>query len=484
MLSHFSQHSALSLAVVAALALAVVLLLRNVPNLDLTAAAAAAGDGPIQPGDLRTGSPRDVGSAPPAPSPPANNPPGPSQRPPGANPGVPSYPAPGQGQPRAPVATPAPGTPAPAPDHQGSPRGPNPNQPQPAAVPQPPQGQWSLRSQLAQLGWDASQFADDSSAWNALATRIAEQARQQQQLSELARYGQYFVANQKQIQEAMQAYQRQQGGQPGAQPQQPAEPKLWDAPDWNPEWEKYLQFDQQGNPIVPLGMDPSITTKYIAWRDWQKNKFNDILRDPEKALGPIIEKLAAKKAAEITQRQVAGYDDVRFANNYVQSQPWVWERDQAGNVQHDMMGRPVLTPAGQMFQSYVAFLDQAGIKSVQAQQRLAEQLLRSDVLAFQLRQMQAGQGGGQQPQLDAQGNPLAPGGGQQQPGQQQPGQGGTNQQQKNDALNLNGARRIAGSGAQGANPPPSDHLPRRPIGKTALVNRITTALNHANVQIS
>lgn len=425
-------------------------------NLDLSAAAAAGGDAPIQAGDLPSGAQRTAptggsggGPAPaPAPAPP------------------------GQGQPRQPGTAPPPAPPGSPQPGQGTPR----QQPQPAS-PRPaagapgaqPQQDWTLRTQLQQLGWDTSSFQTDQAAWDAMAQRLAVQQQERQRLETIAQYGQYYLANQQAIQAAIQA--QQQSRAPGQQGQPPAAKPLWSAPEWNKEWDKFIRFDGDGNPVVPVGMDPSIATKYIERKTWERNTLDSLLTDPEKLLGPIVEKLAAAKAREISAQTTGSYADHQFAQQYVAQQDWMWQRDQQGNVQRDYSGRPVLTRAAQIFQGYVQYLDSAGIKNVRQQQVMAQGLLERDVLQWQMQQLAAHQQRQQQPA--AGGNPAA------QPGQQQPGTG--NQQQKDAALGLNGARRISGAGAQGANPPPNDALPKAQLGRQALSNRLAAAFRANNI---
>lgn len=548
----FASHPLAWASGLAALVLGVVLLLGNV---DLSQAAAMAGDQPVQPGDgtFRSGTPRSIGDLS-GQGPPANNPAGPATQP-----GIPSGPSPGthpghQGVPRQPMpATPT--GPQPQPAGQGAPRQPQPQPaahvspqggqpqwgiggpqyagPQPAGQGQPGyggQGQgvqdWTLRGELERLGWDASQFQDDRSAFQALSQQLAQRQQQFDQMQQLAQYGQFYLANMQDFQRGLSMVRGQpqgQGvqGQPaqGVQGQQaPPKDDWWKAPEYDQSWESIVRYDPQTQSfIVPMGHDPAIGVKYGKYKEWQRDTMQKMLQDPIGTLKPGLERLVEEKARSLAQQQVSTYDDNQFAQAYVQSQPWMFQKHPNGQVAVGMDGRPLLTHAGQRFQSYVMHAEQSGVKDVRAQQQWAYGQLERDALNVQLQQMQQFLSNPQaianyyhqltaQQQQQQQGqNQGVQGQGQnwQQPfnqtvapGSFQPVQGQGQQQQqvqspqdinaaqRQAALNLQGARHISGSGSQGANPPASPNAPRRAIGRSALVGRLTNALQQNGIPVT
>jgi hypothetical protein len=326
-----------------------------------------------------------------------------------------------------------------------------------------------------------SGFTDDASAWQALSGRLAQQQQVNQQMAEYARWGQYYVANQRQIQEALARGQGQPTpvptpGSPGSVGGAAQQEDWWKAPAWNPENEKYISFDPAtGAPVVPIGMDPSIAKQYLDYKTWQRETVEKFFRDPIGTLKPGLEQLIRSEAQKIAGQQVAGYGDQQFAQNYVASQPWMFAKDQAGNVQTDYLGQPLLTPAGSKFKHYLEYAQRSGIQDIRAQQQWAYGMVERDALAWQLQQYQAGQQPGGQP-----GGPAPAAG---QPGAQLTPQQ-IQQQQQQAALNLGGARHIPGSGAQGNNPAPTPGnggVPRKPIGRNALVNRLQGALQEKGI---
>lgn len=295
------------------------------------------------------------------------------------------------------------------------------------------QAAWSLRDELRAAGVDPSGFADDRSAWQAMQRQMAAQQARYEQSNQVASW---YLANQQRIQAAL-----------SAQQPAPAAPKpeesWWQAPEWKPEWERFLEVDPQtGIPrIAPHamgGVDPALPYKYLQHREWQKERLAKLLANPIETLKPGLEQLIEAKAKELMQKELGAYREQTTAQQYVQGQPWMVQRDQANNVVTDPYGRPMISAAGRRFGEYVQWLEQRGVRDVETQRVLAEQLVQAESLRGMY--ATAAQNGGTFPGFGAHAAINNP---------NQPAAGG-NQQLKANALNGNGARHIAGAG--GATP--------------------------------
>ena len=353
-----------------------------------------------------------------------------------------------------------------------------------AAASPVPAGPWTLRSQLQQIGFDTSQMADDQAAWSALAGRLAQWNQSQQQNAQLAQYGQFYLANKARF-DALQQQGQGQGqpgvAQPGMQPgvgqpgvAQDKTKNLFGSPEFNPEWMKIVQFDPNtGKAVVPLGYDPSIGPKVDQYVAWRKDAFEKFLQDPISMLKDGLMPLIQQEAQKLAGQAVGGFSDQQFATQYVNSQPWMFQQDAQGNRVFDpVTGQPLLTPGGLRFRNYVEVATRQGIAGVREQAMWATAMVERDALIWQLQQAQAGQ---------AQPGQAQPG--QVQQGQAQPGTpGAVNAQQQAAALQMNGARRIAGSGANSTpQAPAAPAQPRRPLGRGALRSRLAGALQQAGI---
>lgn len=455
--------------------------------MDLNGALAAAEGQTVHPGDFNVGTQRTSAAAPLAGGSGGQPTPQPAAAQPG-QPGVAGTPQPapaGAGQPGAArPGSPAGGQPQPRPaaptagQQPGAGFGvPSPAQPAAGAAASTP---WSLRQVAQEFGFDPAGMADDQAAWNAIAQRLATWNQSVQQNAQLAQYGQFYLANKAKFdqltaagatpQQAAGAIQGGAGG--GAIPADPGK-NLFGAPsDFNPEWLKIVQLDPQtGKYVVPWGYDPSIGPKVDQYVSWRKEAFEKFLADPMSMLEKGIVPLIQQEAAKLAQQQVGGYADQQFAVSYVQSQPWMFQKNEQGQqLQDPVSGQPLLTPMGLKFRQYVQVAERQGIRDIRQQATWATAMVERDAAIWQLQQISAG---GQQAVAGAAGggNPPAAG---------TPAQ--TNAAQQAAALQLNGARRIAGGGASGvAQTPQAQAGSKRPLGRGALRNRLAGALQQAGV---
>lgn len=426
----------------------------------------AEGGIPLE-GGFRSGRPRSVGDPRPQPAPAT---PQPTPQPAGQQPGQPTPAARPQQQPSQPQPTPQfqqpgqPGRPAAGP------------QPQPAGGQQQPAQPWTLRDQVRQLGLQLPDTADDQAAWHALAGQLQAQAARNQQLEQYARLGQRYLAEQMRPGQP-----QQQPGQPAPTP--PAAAPKWEVPEYSDQWERPLSYGADGKPVYLADLDPSVAMKAQNYVQWQRDTLQKFVRDPIGTLKPVLDDYVDQMVGERVKNHLARYDEWNFAKDYVgKNADWMYQRLPDGRVVTDpMTGRPALSPAAQRFQEYAEFTGRAGVNDPRHQQYFAERLALAEAYERIIQQAQS-----QGIALPGLATPAAPAAPQNQPAPPAPGnnQPANNDQLRRNAAALGGARRMSGSGAQGANPPPSEYTQQRGANpRLSFGGRLSKALADAGQTI-
>lgn len=293
---------------------------------------------------------------------------------------------------------------------------------------------WSLRQALQQAGMKG-EWADDKAAWDGLQQQLRVIAQERQEYArQLATYQHYL--------QQLQA-QQQQAAQPAPAPAPSQGEDWWKPPQWNEADLQFLARDEKGNIVAAPGAPPDLPFKYQQYQRWQAETMAKFLRDPIGTIRPGLEKVVRETAEKIAAEKLQGYDERQYATQFVQGQQaWMYELDQNKQPLRDTFGRPVLSPAGQAFASYVQYAQGTlGIRDVRQQQQYAQAMVERDALA----RMYGQQG--------AAGAPAAGGAAAQNPAQ-------ANEDVKRQAL-AGGARRLPGAGGGGQAPT------RRPDGRTA-----------------
>jgi hypothetical protein len=224
----------------------------------------------------------------------------------------------------------------------------------------PPAGeQWgSFRDALASRGINPAAFgeASDDDILDALYAQVrAANDPQTQQMLQLGREA-------AQNYQAWQAFRAQQGQQQVA-PQapaaiQPAEEKWWpDGPAWDPEMEKYLELDANGEVVVKqpyiTRVAPDLPQQYVARKKWERSRQETLLHDPLAAIMPGLEpKLKETYATkEYIDQKLKEYADQQYlAALAEQKKPQIYEVDQFGRtVVNPLTNQPKMTEHGQRY---------------------------------------------------------------------------------------------------------------------------------------
>jgi hypothetical protein len=236
---------------------------------------------------------------------------------------------------------------------------------------------FSLREQLGSLGVDANQFQSDADAWKYLQGHLTQQQQTVQQATDLARYGQYYLANRQKFE--------QQVAQPETAAKQ-AEKPLWQVPEWNPQWESFLlkdpttgrlMADQFGNPQVIPGADPGLALKYSARRQWERDTLQKLVTDPMAVLEPLLERFVGDRFGKLYEEKSKAQQGTGFVNDFLSpaKSPWLYQLGPDGRpVVNQFSGTPALSPAGQVFKGYAEHLDTIGVKDPQAAATIAQML--------------------------------------------------------------------------------------------------------------
>lgn len=148
------------------------------------------------------------------------------------------------------------------------------------------------------------------------------------------------------------------GGQHGQQQQQPVS----DVPEFNPEWQQNFQQDPTTGELRWTG-DPQDKKKFDQFQEFARKRVLDIVRDPGKVLGPMIQQEAARAAQQIVQQQ--------FSQQHVQATAQQIMQQKAPYIFNGGDPRNGMTPQGEIYAKGIMEADQLGIRDPQQADRYA-----------------------------------------------------------------------------------------------------------------
>ena len=176
--------------------------------------------------------------------------------------------------------------------------------------------------------------------------------------------------------------------------QQPAKPSFWNPPEFNPAWRGLVTKDPDtGEMRLAPGAPPDILPKMLAYDQYRRDFADRLLSDPVTTLKPFVEDVAKEIAQGMIGQTMGSYQDQVWTDNFIQqNSTWLHARDDKGQVVMDPFSRkPLLSPVGERFRSYVEQLHQSGVTNIRIQEQQARALVERDVAMAQLAQIQAGQ---------------------------------------------------------------------------------------------
>lgn len=236
----------------------------------------------------------------------------------------------------------------------------------------------SFRDALKERGFDEQAF--ENLGDEEILDLLVHNYRQAGQLEQLARYGQWAVENWDKIKHLVGDGQTQQPTQAAAQAQaapaaqQAAEEEkpYWEpGPEWDPRLEQFLDYDADGNLIVKGINDPTLPTRYLERKRWERDALMRLLSGPYEVIEPKLKKAisaaveeAVEKSKQWFNEQFSKEKDERFVNAFLQANEQALYRcDGNGRpITDPRTGQPILTDAGKKFFDKVAELQNAGIK--------------------------------------------------------------------------------------------------------------------------
>lgn len=155
-----------------------------------------------------------------------------------------------------------------------------------------------------------------------------------------------------------------------AQPQQ-ASNKWWNPPQVRDSYKRFLIKDEEGREVIDPNAPPSAKEELYEYQQYKADFAKKFLENPEGALGPMVQELAAKQAQEIVQQQFEKVNNEQFVSTVEQqNSDWLFD-PQTGNV----------TPEGLLVHKYVEEAREAGIQGPQKRWEYAVAMTERELLA-------------------------------------------------------------------------------------------------------
>lgn len=239
----------------------------------------------------------------------------------------------------------------------------------PAGSPQP-QSPWEAFKRLPDF-----QGADDRTIAARLYTSMEREkaaSRALAQYQQVLPYAQEYLSNRREFESWRQSQAQQQQPQaPAAQPQQAEKPKWWNPPQVKDSYKRYLTKDEDGREIIDPNAPIHAREELAEYQQYKADFARKFLEDPEGALGPMIQDMAAKQAQEIVQKQFEQVGNENYVSSIEeQNRDWLFDQE-TGNV----------TPEGLLVHKYIEEAREAGIQGPQKRWDYALAMTERELLA-------------------------------------------------------------------------------------------------------
>lgn len=208
------------------------------------------------------------------------------------------------------------------------------------------------------------------------------------QYQQVLPYAQEYLTNRREF-EAWRQSQAQQPQHPQvAQAQQlqqkttqPEKPKWWNPPEVRESYKRYLVKDENGREVISEEAPLDARHALMEYQQYKADFAKKFLEDPQAALGPMVQDLAAKQAQEIVQKQFEQVNNEQFVTSIEeQNRDWLFD-SQTGNV----------TPEGLLVHKYIEEARERGIDGPQQRWQYAIAMTERDMLARVFDESQAAQ---------------------------------------------------------------------------------------------
>lgn len=252
--------------------------------------------------------------------------------------------------------------------------GPDAGQEPQAAQPAPQASPWDAFKRLPEF-----QGSDDRTIaarlYNAMEREKAA-SRALAQYQQILPYAQEWISNRREIDEFRQWKQQQGQQHPQVQQAQQIQKQAEAAKWWNPPkvrdaYKRYLVKDEDGREVVSPDAPLDAKHELYEYQQYKADFAKKFLEDPEGALGPMVQDLAAKQAQQIVQETFTQRENESYVSQVeADNRDWLFD-PQTGNV----------TPEGLLVHKYVEEARERGINGPQQRWQYAVAMTERDMLA-------------------------------------------------------------------------------------------------------
>jgi hypothetical protein len=176
-----------------------------------------------------------------------------------------------------------------------------------------------------------------------------------------------------------------------AQPEPPPEPQsafAWEAPEYDPRWETWVEPDGRGGYKAPDAAPElaSIAAKLTKHRTFMADKITEFLGNPQELIHGAMAGQIAEMEKRITESsQKAITDAIQKQVETAEMQAYIgkqekdlYQHNAEGEPLCSTKGEPVLTPKGAKMAEYADMLSTAGITDQSAMRDVLTKLLAAD----------------------------------------------------------------------------------------------------------
>lgn len=201
-----------------------------------------------------------------------------------------------------------------------------------------------------------------------------------QQYQQLIPYAQEYLTHR----DAFDQWRQQQSAPQAPAPQQqqavqPEQHKWWNPPELRDSDRRYLTKDQAGRDAIAEDAPLHVRERLMEYMQYRADFAQKFLSDPQAALGPMVEQVAAERAREIVQEQIREVSEANYVSTLEQqNRDWLYQAD----------GKTP-TREGLMIQKYINQAAQAGYGTPHERWQFACDMVERDLLREVVEQRQA-----------------------------------------------------------------------------------------------
>jgi len=204
----------------------------------------------------------------------------------------------------------------------------------------------------------------------AIATHLYQSMQREEAATRALQQYQSILPEYMNNRDAFQQWQNsQQQPQQPQQPQQEQPPSWWNPPQLREAYKQYLVKDENGREVISPDAPVDARHALVEYQQYKADFAKKFLENPEDALGPMVEKVATDRAAQIVQAQLGQYQAQQYVSQ-LEAENKDWLYDQNGNV----------SPEGLAAQKYIDQAKALGIQGPQQRWDYAVAMVERDLL--------------------------------------------------------------------------------------------------------